>query len=74
MGETAFEIEHGSRVSKVGGQHEVRYDARGFLVARHNYTFAYSPDGRLVETRMHGRTITRFVYDGRGRILYQASY
>ena len=35
----------------IGGLHEVKYDARGFLVERHNYSFTYSPDGKLLETR-----------------------
>ena len=35
----------------VGGEHEVKYDSRGFLVERHNFSFAYSPDGKLLETR-----------------------
>jgi YD repeat-containing protein len=54
-----------------GGAHQVTYDDRGFLVARHNYTFVYSADGKLVETKEHGNQATRFVCDSNGRIVYQ---
>ena len=52
IGVTEFVLEHGSRVSSVAGKHGVEYDGRGFLVARHNFTFQYSPDGRLLVMRL----------------------
>ncbi len=72
VGNTSFEYEFGSRVSKVlaGSERRVFYDKRGNLVHRLNFTFSYSKKNLLTKIEDDdGRRRISFFYDDTERVV-----
>ena len=70
-GNTDVVLEHGVRISKIAGAYPVEYDYRGFMLARHNYTFEYNDQGQLLGMSRNGRKLVEYLYDDYGRVILQ---